>query len=283
MRGHTEFVRALGGTHGADLDAQDSGGSTPLHFAAYYGKTAAARALLELGADASLRTKQGKTALEIAEAKGNPETAELLRDHAASPAGKAAEVAWKVAEAARGQLLRDHAAAKAAEDHAEKAEEHAVELETVEITGATATLGWTVERLGRAIGEQRGVAPELLRLIVNEQALDGKGSLLLPACSIGASGEITRVHVVPPQTAEQAAARRAAAASAGVIEEGRPPAAAPAAVRQRRRGGGWCCWGPPTAVADRFPWRSGPRTVLVSVPGSDCCYVSSQAQSSICQ
>ena len=51
-----------------------------------------------------------------------------------------------------------------------------VVLEIVEITGASATLGdvslgWTVERLGQAIGEQRGVAPELLRLIVNEQAL----------------------------------------------------------------------------------------------------------------
>ena len=100
-----------------------------------------------------------------------------------------------------------------------------VVLEIVEITGASATLGgvslgWTVERLGQAIGEQRGVAPELLRLIVNEQALDGKGSLLLPACGIGAGGgESTRVHLVP-QTAEQAAARRAAAASAGSIEEG---------------------------------------------------------------
>ena len=247
VRGHTEFVRALGGTHGADLDAQDSGGSTPLHFAAYYGKTAAARALLELRADASLRTKQGKTALEIAEAKGNPETAELLRDHAASPAGKAAEVAWKVAEAARGQLLRDHAAAKAAEDHAEKAEEHAVELETVEITGATATLGWTVERLGRAIGEQRGVAPELLRLSVGGQALDGKASPLPPVCGICA-GEITRVHVVP-QTAELAAARRAASATvdAGAIDEGQPPVADAARLAPAWHGSGWCCSGRPKA------------------------------------
>ena len=129
----------------------------------------------------------------------------------------------------------------------------AAELEIVEVTGATATLGgvslgWTVERLGQAIGEQRGVAPELLRLIVNEQTLDGKGSLLLPACGIGAGGEITRVHVVP-QTAEQAAARRAAAASAvaegGAVEEGQPPEAAAPAVRSARRGGGWCCSAPP--------------------------------------
>ena len=131
-----------------------------------------------------------------------------------------------------------------------------VELEIAEVTGTTATLsgvslGWTVKRLGRAIGELRGVAPELLRLIVNEQALDNKGSLLLPACGICAGGEITRVHVVP-QTAEQIAARLAAAASAfadgGAIEEGQPSeeevllllcgrggAAAACAARRRRR------------------------------------------------
>ena len=60
-----ELVRTLGGTHGADLNAQDKGGYTPLHYAAEYGETAsAARALLELGADASLREYDGLTALE---------------------------------------------------------------------------------------------------------------------------------------------------------------------------------------------------------------------------
>ena len=120
--------------------------------------------------------------------------------------------------------------------------------------GATATLGgislgWTVERLGQAIGEQCRVAPEFLRLIVGEQALDGKESLLLSACRIGA-GEITRVHVVP-QTAEQAVLRRAAFATAdiGAIEEGQAPesAADVAAPAVRRGGGGWCCSGRPTA------------------------------------
>ena len=92
-----------------------------------------------------------------------------------------------------------------------------VELEIVEVTGTTAplggvSLGWTVERLRQAIGEQRGIAPELLRLIGNDQPLDGKESLLLSACGISA-GEVTRMHVVP-QTAEQAAERRAASAAA---------------------------------------------------------------------
>ena len=53
--GLAEVVRALGGTHGAALDVQDNDGRTPLHFAAQHGKPAAARALVELGADASLR------------------------------------------------------------------------------------------------------------------------------------------------------------------------------------------------------------------------------------
>ena len=67
LGGHAELVRALGGTHGADLNAQESFyGSTPLHYAASSGKTAAARALLELGADASLRNQDGQTALDFA-------------------------------------------------------------------------------------------------------------------------------------------------------------------------------------------------------------------------
>ena len=94
-------------------------------------------------------------------------------------------------------------------------------------------------------GDRRGVAPELLRLIVNEQALDGKGSLLLPACGIGAN-EITRVRVVP-QTAEQAAARRTAATSAavggGAIAEGQLlcGAAAAGAARPRQQSSSCRC------------------------------------------
>ena len=42
-----------------------------------------------------------------------------------------------------------------------------------------------VRKMYRA--EQRGVASELLRLVVNEQALDGKGSLLLSTCGTSIS------------------------------------------------------------------------------------------------
>ena len=84
--GHAEVVRALGGTHVAALDARGFG-YTPLHMAALgtalLGRTAAARALRELGADASLRDQEGKTALAHAEAEGKHEVVQLLHDHAA--------------------------------------------------------------------------------------------------------------------------------------------------------------------------------------------------------
>ena len=54
-------------------------GETPLHCAAINGQTAAARALLELGADASLR-KDGRTALVLAEGWGKHETARTLHN-----------------------------------------------------------------------------------------------------------------------------------------------------------------------------------------------------------
>lgn len=69
----------LGGSHGAALNAQSKDGWTPLHRAASNGKTAAVGSLLELGADASLRNKKGKIALELAVEKGFHDIAQLLR------------------------------------------------------------------------------------------------------------------------------------------------------------------------------------------------------------
>ena len=79
---HTEIVRALGEHPGCALDAQSNAGRgyTPLHWAARNGHTRAVRALLELGADASLRNEAGHTALRFTEAYGKDETARLLRD-----------------------------------------------------------------------------------------------------------------------------------------------------------------------------------------------------------
>ena len=92
--GHAGAVSALVRL-GADLDASGSNGWTALMAAAYYGHVECARALLAGGADRTLRatggSQKGKTALEIAEAKGNAEVAAQLR----SPAEQAAFEAWR--------------------------------------------------------------------------------------------------------------------------------------------------------------------------------------------
>jgi hypothetical protein len=305
---HTEIVRALGEHRGCPLDAQTNGGRgyTPLHWAARNGHTQAARALLELGADASLRNEADQTGhaaatpLRLAEAYGKDEIVQLLRGDpellARGTPGHARHCGLADAALPTGTRLQVEPHGEGTYERFEKrtfgANTHfvrfdgaedataeqpvqlkilgpaawsvlpppTVELEIVEVTGKISvlggvSLGWTAGRLGQAIGEQRGVAPETLRLIVGEQALDGKEGLLLPAVGIGAESTAgnKRVHVMP-QTAEQAAARRAAVvvAASGVVEESQPlepaaAAAAAAAVRQRRRGGGWCCSAPPAA------------------------------------
>ena len=57
--------------------------ATPLHVAAYYGRLAAARTLLTLGADADARDISGRTPLHIAVLQGEPALARLLREHGA--------------------------------------------------------------------------------------------------------------------------------------------------------------------------------------------------------
>ena len=59
-------IIALLAKYGGDLNAQDRKGRTPLHRATYEGRVEAAEALLQAGADPSLRNKTGKTAFQIA-------------------------------------------------------------------------------------------------------------------------------------------------------------------------------------------------------------------------
>eukprot|EP01048_Picozoa_sp_COSAG05_P015846 COSAG05_NODE_1962_length_3773_cov_127.334194_1_plen_468_part_00 len=299
---HTELVMLLGAQPGAALDAHGRCGMysmTPLCVAAAAGDKQTVRALLQLGADASLYSQaslsynapaheQCKTALTFAEAAGNHEVAEILRDppellpsgllvyarrrglaDAAIPTGTRVRVEphgegtytrfkrkifgpnthFVRFDAAEGTIAAEQpvqlrtgcwcgqqrCGAKPLGPAAWSVlPQLTVELEIVEETGATSvlggvSLGWTVEQLGRAIGEQRGVAPELLRLIVGGQALDGMGQMaLLPACGIGSQPPgVTRVHVVA-RTDQQAA-------TGGAVEEGQPPepdASAPSKQRQ---------------------------------------------------
>jgi ankyrin repeat protein len=64
--------------HGAKIDALNNNHATPLHVAAYYGSTIAARRLLEHGANVHLRDSEGKTPFEVASTRGSKELAQLL-------------------------------------------------------------------------------------------------------------------------------------------------------------------------------------------------------------
>lgn len=68
---------------GADVNARDSNGSTPLMFASAQGDTAFARLLLERGADPNARTKAEETPLWFAAAKCHTEVINLLCQHGA--------------------------------------------------------------------------------------------------------------------------------------------------------------------------------------------------------
>lgn len=73
-----EIVRLLL-TRGSPVDGRGSPtGHTPLHEAAFNGDLALVRVLLESGADRSVRTGEGETALEIAVKHGRQEAARLL-------------------------------------------------------------------------------------------------------------------------------------------------------------------------------------------------------------
>jgi len=64
---------------GADVNARDAGGHTPLHLAAFRDDVTLINALLAHGAAADARTHDGKTALTIAEERGHALIARRLR------------------------------------------------------------------------------------------------------------------------------------------------------------------------------------------------------------
>ena len=66
---------------GADINAETSGGYTPLIVAAGRGKTQVAKVLLDAGANVNARGTSNKTALQLAEERGYLETARLIKDY----------------------------------------------------------------------------------------------------------------------------------------------------------------------------------------------------------
>jgi ankyrin repeat protein len=72
---------------GAQVNSKDQFGSTPLHWAAYYGTKETVEALLNNGAEINTPTKSGMTPLDIAQGEDNTEAIAVLK----SRGGKASE------------------------------------------------------------------------------------------------------------------------------------------------------------------------------------------------
>ena len=69
--------------HGADPNARQHGGWTPLQAAAQHGDAAMIRVLLAHGADVEALSDDGRNAIDLAAAAGHGEVVELLRRDAA--------------------------------------------------------------------------------------------------------------------------------------------------------------------------------------------------------
>jgi len=63
---------------GADVNAKDKSGMSPLHWAVFCGRTDIVQYLIENGADYSERTSEGKTALDLARERGLDEIVQFL-------------------------------------------------------------------------------------------------------------------------------------------------------------------------------------------------------------
>lgn len=63
---------------GADVNARNATGVSPLHIAASSGATVVAEAPLKAGADVKAKTNNGETALHVAENKNHSTTAAVI-------------------------------------------------------------------------------------------------------------------------------------------------------------------------------------------------------------
>ena len=105
---------------GADVDLQDSLGSTALMLAAGKGDAAIVHRMLRAGAQIGVRTRNGRTALMVAEHHGHHKCARILREH----------------DAAMAAEKREHEAATAAEKRARRKEKKRAAKEAAQTASA---------------------------------------------------------------------------------------------------------------------------------------------------
>jgi ankyrin repeat protein len=79
VEGNTDMVRSLVSSPGADVNATDERGNTPLLEAARYGHDDICRVLIAAGADVKAKDKDGKTALMLAVQGNHDEVVRVLK------------------------------------------------------------------------------------------------------------------------------------------------------------------------------------------------------------
>lgn len=84
IEGNTDMVKSLLSSPGADVNATNERGSTPLLEAARYGHEDVCRALIAAGANVKAKDNDGKTALMLAVQGGHEDVVRILKQAGAT-------------------------------------------------------------------------------------------------------------------------------------------------------------------------------------------------------